>query len=428
MTLLISNLCYSKTFNACNKQKSRDYRKLWPKKSIRNQCGVGSCHSFQSIGMVEAAHSLLFDRNIDLSENDLFRQHMKVINKGKKPSQFISDLANETYKNKKTDSIFREGGHIYKDIELMKKNGTCFERTLPYENDWGYRSKGYQALKCMRKSKKQIVGEATSCRINKTNDFSNLQGLCNDVAKTFKVMKVDEILTENPSNKCLEERKKVKQFVKALKLHEERFKKNETYQDKKTKLLSYLRCQPVGVSVKGYASIKNKKSHSSHDSGHALIIAGYDCKTNKFIMRNSWGGDYEEVDADLLANGTYILSVLSKDGNKPDASGKCPDVKSRESFLAKSNAKPKFKMIGGVSYNTLSERPHLNSKGEGFYGKYYYKNGVATKIVISNRIWPRLSKEPNSTNRLSGYYRGFYFEKGIKTFSVKDDKFFRISR
>ena len=118
--------------NVCSEYASKDHRKRWPKSSIRDQCGVGSCHSFAAIGLVEAAHSLKFDKYIDLSENDLFRQHMKQVNRGEKPSSQISDIANRTLAGKDTGHIYQEGAQVESDIKLMKKNGVCFEKTRFY--------------------------------------------------------------------------------------------------------------------------------------------------------------------------------------------------------------------------------------------------------------------------------------------------------
>ncbi|OUR96832.1 hypothetical protein A9Q84_10875 [Halobacteriovorax marinus] len=387
MSLFIPLTTFAVKSNQCAKHSTKNFTKLWPKKSIGNQCGVNSCHSFQIVGLMEATHSLLFDRNIDLSENDLFRQHYQGPNKGKNISTRMYDFTNAKLQDKETREFFKEVGFSDDDFKIVKGQGICFENTRPY-SEFAFAGNSFKALKCVRANKlklEKLIGQCKSDGLVDNNEIKQITRLCSTVKSSLIREGVDREFSKVPTNQCLKERAQVKKFANSLKNKTE-YLSNKSTATKKDLILKYLQCQPIGVSVKGYSKILKDESHSSHDGGHALIIAGYNCQTNQFIMRNSWGGGYENVDADLLSAGSYRLNILSSAGNVPDANGVCPDVKRRESYIKTNKVKEKLKVVNGNTYKVLHSRPFIGDKQIGIYKNYYYKNGKPTYSFIDGKF------------------------------------------
>lgn len=277
--------------NQCSNHKEIDHQDKWPAASIRNQGQIGSCHVFASTALVEAQYYLLTGKHKDLSERDLYYQHLF-------PRTDDSSLKNDILYFSKNN----EGGWNEKDLNLFKQNGICSEETLPYDDLLrGDAEDLYDILKSDYNSKNQSMPSLI-------NEFS-LKG----------------------HSSCLKERIDIKEQFKNYQI--ENLSCGSDIKCTKEVILKYLECNPLAVSVSGYGAMMPKKwfqklLYTPGASGnHALVIAGYDCKEDEFIMRNSWdGSDYDRIPADALINGLNSFAILHNGYLMPDEKYlRCPN-------------------------------------------------------------------------------------------------------
>jgi hypothetical protein len=275
--------------DSCKNFGTIDHTDKWPASSIRNQGPIGSCHIFAATALVEAQYYLLTGSYIDLAERDLFYQHLF-------PSGNEKDIKNEAH----SFSSLAEGGWSEKDLNRFQENGICQEDKLPYED--------------------LLNGEAQEI-------YSQL--------KSFKVEKnLDEIAEEFSLKKhgsCLNERKNIRNKFSDYKI--ETLRCGRDIKCTKEAILTYLKCNPLAVGVASYGSMLQPKwlekiLYTPGAAGlHALVIAGYDCTRDEFIMRNSWGAsDYDRVDANKLIAGLTDFSILHNGYIMPDEKYlRCPN-------------------------------------------------------------------------------------------------------
>lgn len=350
---LLNFSLYASNEKHCQSHENVDHTNLWPQSSIRQQCDTGSCHSFATISLLEAKHKQLKNEYIDLSERDLFYQHFGAENE-KQAKKMIDahldmakragrDLGNWVKKLEEKKALnpgwnavstlkyfannyqyHQEGGYVDQDFNLIINNGICEESELPFT--WfKNQEEGERALTCLREARKQIIEEVGECKINDQYSLHKVNKLCRDVQEVLEDKGIYQGLITNASKTCLEQRKNVRRFAKSL-----RFKKREPRikpEDTRNEFHEYLRCQPIAIDVKNYSNILSGVDRPGHVI-HAVVIAGYDCELDQFIVRNSWGAKgYDRVPASKIIDGLQNYYFLHKGSPKAKRGKKCADQK-----------------------------------------------------------------------------------------------------
>lgn len=294
----------------CDDWPSLDHTNLWPENSIRDQGYVGSCHSFAQASLFEAKYKQLTGKNIDISEADMFQEHYR---NNKAISSQVYDH-NDNY-----NEMMGEGGWEHIDFEIIRNMGVCTERAKPYNTLHGQ-------LSNWRQERDQLRNRLKQCPM--PSFFDTLKEVYNVTQDSVKVVsKLNEDLKSSNELSCMEERHMTRSF--ARKLSPYTAYKNSYWTDKgfNNDLMNWLKCGPITIGVKGYGSILGGNVPSGHEGGHAVAIAGYDCKTKKFKIRNSWGGNsYDEIDSKLLLDNIFSIHTISQtDPNKKcDTAEKSP--------------------------------------------------------------------------------------------------------
>lgn len=331
--------CFSVLANEerCKEFPSIDHKGLWPEDSIRQQCDTGSCHSFATVSLIEALHKKEKDEFIDLSERDLFSQHFGASNEkeaedlveehldvakraGRDLGQWIKRFERQKKLNGWTPQqtlehyasqyrLLQEGGYVDQDFNLLRNEGICKESELPFS--WfSAGEKGQEALNCLRQARFDVIKYVGECKINGTYSTGAVEKFCKGVEKVLEEKDVYAGLITEVSKICLEERKKTKSFVKTLSLKKKQ--PRNTPNKTKEEFHRYLSCQPMAMDIKGYSNILNGVDKPGHGL-HAVALAGYDCKSDEYIVRNSWGaGGYDRLPAEKVMANIQTYYIIHK--------------------------------------------------------------------------------------------------------------------
>ena len=321
LSLIILLLVSSPLFGSedrCDTFPSRDHKKLWPDNSIRQQCNTGACHSFATVSLVEAMHKKLKGEYIDLSERDLFSQHFgasteaeakKLVERhinvakraGRDLGHWVERLKNQERLNGWTPSktlkhyaqnyqLFQEGGYVDEDFLILRNSGICREEELPFSWYSGG-EQGQEALVCLRQARSDIIQHIGECKVNGTYSIRAANSFCRDIEKILSNKEVYAGLVNDVTAQCSKQRKEIRSFSKTLSLKKKRphLKLERTREE----INRYLSCQPLAMDVKGYSNLLNGEDKVGH-SVHAVVLSGYDCKSDEYLFRNSWGGKTQD--------------------------------------------------------------------------------------------------------------------------------------
>jgi hypothetical protein len=328
----------------CKDFPSMDYTNLWPVDSIRQQCNTGACHSFATTSLVEALYKKYLGSYIDLSERDLFAQHFGAsdekeaqrlvrqhLDMAKRAGRDLGHWVDRLEKQEKLNGwtatqtleyyanqyeLYQGGGYVDQDFNLLRQEGICYERELPFSWFSG-QEQGQNALSCLRQARFDVIKFVGECKVDDTYSINKVDEFCQNVEKILEDKSIYAGLITEASKLCLKQRKEVKSFVRSLSLK----KKSPKGSTDKTRneLHRYLSCQPLAMDVKGYSEILNGADRPGHGL-HAVALAGYDCKTDEYIIRNSWGAaGYDRVPAQKILEALDTYYVFHK-GKSRDCS------------------------------------------------------------------------------------------------------------
>ena len=254
-----------------------DLNDLWDKNKDRKQGDVGSCHSFGTVALLEAYYKIKTNQYIDLSERDLFEQHLSSI------SSFLSftttGLINQEEKN------IGEAGLDALDFIRVKNNGICTEVHHPYE----YHNQTSEQFKKLEEYKQMYIDGQY------------------DVYEFYKSWKEYSAEISIRNEACIKERIIYKDFFSDFK-----FITSPVIRSPHKKIMESLRAGfPVLVLISDYESVYFENKVELGSGFHYVVISGYDCKLDAYLIRNSRNTRYYDSvkTKDLEAN-MYSITLI----------------------------------------------------------------------------------------------------------------------
>ncbi|MBI5622306.1 MAG: hypothetical protein HY924_00860 [Elusimicrobia bacterium] len=279
----------------------------FPDPAVRNQCSVGSCHSFSSIGTVEAALRRAYGAKVRLSEADLFI-NMKV----KKPELFA-----DSYVKSDTDGNPRhqlsEGGFPEDNLAYALENGVATDKTVPYADMmaryYKWRSEEQKLLDSVRKDFDKLDPLARLLSRSPEGHWADLRteehaARLNEAVLTGKGVDVSEVSRE---------RDIVKRALQGFAVEDHFYTALDAGLSQRRDITRLL-CAgiPVGVSMELRGLSEWGTAGSNEHARHAFVLTGFKT-TDKglvFKVRNSWGGFNPDVQESQLGRIYGIQAVL----------------------------------------------------------------------------------------------------------------------
>jgi hypothetical protein len=289
-----------------------DYLNLWDHSVERDQGFISNCHIFGATGLIEAKIKQTTGKAIALSAKDLFLQHL----------QSKTDLDKMTEEMTRAyayglpfDYHGAEVGNISEDFGLVKDRGICTEKNRPYDFEtsvsevmakqvlkiFGAGTPPLEKMRAFRETRAQTwLGIGAKCpdvrRAYLLNDVSGIQANLRVVRKMMVDSGMAELFADQASSECKEERGTVKKLVSNFEI--------KKIDPTPKAIFSALASGPVAVDVLGYASLAEGRLPNSEERSsvsHTPILAGFDCATEEFLIKNSWGeSEPTHIRAELL--------------------------------------------------------------------------------------------------------------------------------
>lgn len=292
------------------KDEKFQYSGLWKESTKRDQRGLDNCHSFGTLGVFEARASIMTGQTYDLSERDLFFGHFNRPEHLKGKYLELFNLAHERKLNEfKPWTLMSRS--VRENFEDLQANGVCSERSRPYIFRRGGADKVVPLERVLEmKSNLVQLQAAIGLAVENFAGLDNERELVANYVKEsqnavdyYKVIWALE--DEKPSQACLNEREEMKEI--ANKMEFKYIGKNiET-------VLKNLQCSPVGVSMRGYRSLKKGKvpteQQMKNRPTHVPVLVGYDCDSGDLLFRNSWAASDFAVGPDRIS----LQKVLRSD-------------------------------------------------------------------------------------------------------------------
>lgn len=298
-----------------------DYSHIWKDAPLRDQGPVGNCHSFTTVALLEARY---YKENYiyrALSPYDLFVNHMLASSKIFKAQPFMSHPLQEFVLFDGSETM--EAGDDFTNLKLVKKYGLPLDLNRPYPKP------GSAQMKTLLKNIE------TNTRIWRLAFWE--QHTLDLEASVFKAEKVRKLIAKLYHDEALtgfieddarelykEDRENIKSFVNGLSLKKVSYLGFQSH-TKKKRLVSYLKCNPVLVSIKNYEKldlkgnmrrpnekISSRKSDAKDDSLHSVVLIGFLPGTNEFLVKNSWGLAVERFNADKFAQKVHDAAYLRR--------------------------------------------------------------------------------------------------------------------
>ena len=298
-----------------------DYTHIWKDGPIRDQGKVGNCHSFTTVALLEARY---FKENYlyrAFSPYDLFINHMLETEKMFKKQRFLTHPLQEFVIYGKTKSL--DGGNEFSNLKLVKKYGLALDEQQPYP------APGTEAMdelvESVRKNSyiwRHAYHEQDIVPYN-ANVFK-CEKVRKNIASLYKQNALNGFYENDTREEFIEERKEVKKFVKGLKLKKTSYL-GHWRGHKKERLVSYLRCNPLVLTISNYHKLIPKdRDQRGKSSGvevkddlfnpplHSVVLVGFIEGTNDFLIKNSWGHQVERYDADKFSERVEEAAYLRR--------------------------------------------------------------------------------------------------------------------
>lgn len=296
-----------------------DLSDQFPDADNRDQCTIGSCHAFGSIGIVEAAIKRQHGRGVALSEADVFvgrlvtqddfymdfRERIENIREGGPAGGNIVDLM--------------EGGSVAEDVRYVLANGAANRDTLTYDtlhdNFSRFKNAELKTLQGQVKQERDFAAKSDALE----RFFYSM------VSEDFQALRLSpkgRSMTERallggagPVRKAQGERAANKRLMEGFLLVRQDFPSyagsSPVAQDPAQCLaagkravqwirnqLCNVKPRPVAVSMRLDGLAAWGQTDSSQHASHAFIIKGRRQNpdgTGVFLTRNSWGGSNPDV-------------------------------------------------------------------------------------------------------------------------------------
>lgn len=254
-----------------------NFEQSW--KGVRYQGTLGTCHIFAATALLEAEWANDFKEKRDFLEGYLSVRH--ILGKDEKEGETSLNLHYQLNTQSTVNWLkFKQAGWISESFKLAKEVGVIDEKEAPY---------------------KEV--ETTFVDL----DWQLSQGKGKDKEGRFY-----EKLNETIYRWYANWRGRHHEWLQGLD-----YKKHEFPALPRTELMKILKekitCRPVGLEAKG--------SIWGVEGFHAVVVAGYNPKDKKFIIRNSWGRaslfkKHEQVSEDLIAEHIRSIGYIQNSGRE----------------------------------------------------------------------------------------------------------------
>ncbi|MBI3550905.1 MAG: hypothetical protein HY077_00180 [Elusimicrobia bacterium] len=280
----------------------------FPDPAERRQCGVGACHAFSSISILEAAYFRAHGERVTLSEADVFVRRTVL-------SKRLYDEFCATGKCE-----LSEGNDVAGDIQFALDNGVA--TSLNYkdfsERYLRYR-KAEQATLAGLEREYQKMSWLEKLLYDPRAHWAELQ-------QQPRAKRILSDLLTGRDPKLDAERAQIKKKLAGFKLKSQSFDylgekakrtspadcaKNASKQ--KAAIIGELKAQrPVSVSMSLVGLKEWRSEKDKDDANHAFTIVAYRDEPKeglRFETRNSWGGDNPEVPETKLCRIYSVVTV-----------------------------------------------------------------------------------------------------------------------
>lgn len=302
-----------------------------PGEKACTQGGVGACHAFATQVMMKDA------TGVDLSTSRLFLDHLMTSNKmGANPELAIDHNLNFVKNQNQllksgqistVDASFGdwEGGNLIKNLEMLKSSGGVI-RTAPEDQlqEWKQVERTIERLN--RERDAQISGQTNwwSRPLTDEEARSRLQKAGVDDLISKAISPVDAITGRSIE----EDRLAVMAISKNLEATPLRLAQenprdmHKSTLDRATQLVHTLEKNAIylGVEYKWYSQVAKGKHiplsplgfPNLHNADHAVVIAGYNHDTSKFLVLDSNFPKMLEIDSSDLVQTIATAYILKK--------------------------------------------------------------------------------------------------------------------
>lgn len=299
--LLLSLLFTSNSqANNCNNEPSVDHSAHFSH-SVEAQHDVSACHTFTTLSLVEFNYYKKTGHKINLSEHDLLLSHLIWDAKSNEAASLLRSMLNLNYQvspRSFTPSL-SIAGNVKDDLFALKKFGVATESMVPYR--FKRSEEVFQDLVKTAHVGRKIYGEIKSCP---REDIGNVldEKFKNETFDILTKMNVNKSFARINTPQVLSTRQNMKDFSKTLTY-------NKIRKPTLKQILKVLKNRPVGASVQDYQGLISKGAITDYQK-HSVLITGYNCLTNKFIIRNSATGTIDFINPKTLLKGLESIDII----------------------------------------------------------------------------------------------------------------------
>ncbi len=289
--------------NNCSSWPSIDHS-LFLSKTVKKQHDISSCHAFTTLSLIEFNYSKLYGKSINLSEHDLLLSHFIWDAQKDEALTFLTTMLKINLQMHKVTPNFTPAyaimGGVEDDLWAVKKFGVATEEQVPYRFQTGQES--FMSLIKLAQIGISVYRELKPCA--ESSDINKIltAKLQKDVLKILAKMNINKDFKRNTSPEVKETRLSFQNFSRTLNysnLHPLDFKN----------LINTLREVPVGAKIRDYSGLRNNGNIKENDL-HSVVISGYNCKTEEFVIRNSGNGKIEKIHRDVLFKGLIGIDII----------------------------------------------------------------------------------------------------------------------
>jgi hypothetical protein len=276
----------------------------------RNQAGIGSCHTFGSIGVLEAAYYRQHGRRVRLSEQDLFIQRQV--------------LSGDVYEGfvRTGDGTLTEGGHPSVNLRHALDHGVLTgDGYAGFVRRWNrYREAERRTLDGLERERRRNGWLV--------NLFYDPRAHWRELQNAPETRRIINRYLQGRDDASDAERARVRRELAGMTLRTRDFE----YRGEEGTKLSAARCLAAGapaarairgeldagrpvvlsMTLKGLAAWGT--AGSTDHANHAFVVTGYSVRGGRAVLhtRNSWGGMNPDVREDELCRVYSVSSVLAR--------------------------------------------------------------------------------------------------------------------
>jgi hypothetical protein len=276
---------------------SIDYGYLWHNRLVHDQGELNNCHLFAFLSALESRHYKDNKELILLSPLDLFYLNLYKIRTIFDNSGFLNHPMQNFIPYNLGNSL--ESGNQFINLDIIKKYGTTTYKKRPYpqrENlDYCELLEKTNKLNDTWKKCKQMVA------FSESRTYSQWEKQRKIIKDIFMKEGYNNISEDFKFKEFKEDRYYIKKFTKKIKIKSvPLFYNLPNYSIEK--ILQHLTCNPIIISVVDSNNLDSKNTANHYrDPSHDILLIGYNSKTKKVRIRNSYGVGIEEYNKNNFA-------------------------------------------------------------------------------------------------------------------------------